>query len=529
MKCVAYCRVSTGHEEQLTSLQNQIKHYTELFEKEGYEPAECGMYYSKKGKVETTKPLKAIFADEGISGTKLKNREAFKYMLECAYRKEFDIIYCKNISRWARSVEDGAGILKKLKVLGIRVIFEDGNLNNFDHEMIINVLLSTAQEESRAKGIAIKFGVRKAQEQGKWISACPYGYLLEKGVLHPISEQIEVVKKIYEWYLSGWGGTKISKQLMKDNIPTQKGGKWSQIHVYAILKNQIYIGKQVMHTVESQDVNVKCLKKVDEEKHIIIQNEELRAVTDEVFFAAQEEMLKRKTKETRTSTTHILSNLLYCRHCGRAMRRKKLWGWKKNDGTRNMNTEWICTNHDMYHNEVCKYRNSWIEDKLTDRIGTEIEKLKENKQLLDNMYQKYLQAFISDSEIEEQTRMLKDKLSDLKEIIDTNLRLLTKEIINDEQYKEQNDKLQLEKKTLETELYKLSQIENERIIAHRKYNNYVEFIQNVDITKLDNALLKKMINKIECFTIELEGKELKDIYIVWNFLDKSFDNLYTLS
>ena len=125
MKCVAYCRVSTDSAEQMNSLENQISHYTKLFDEEGYEGAECGMYYSRDNGKEKFKELKSIFADEGISGTKLRHREAFKYMLECAFRKEFDIIYVKNIQRWARSVEDGSGILKKLKVIGVRVIFED--------------------------------------------------------------------------------------------------------------------------------------------------------------------------------------------------------------------------------------------------------------------------------------------------------------------------------------------------------------------------------------------------------------------
>ncbi|HYE12155.1 MAG TPA: recombinase family protein, partial [Patescibacteria group bacterium] len=97
MKCVAYCRVSTDKDDQLNSLENQISHYTELFKKEGYQGAEVGMYYSRDGKKEAVEYIPSIFADEGISGTKLKNREAFKYMLECAYRKEFDVILVKNV------------------------------------------------------------------------------------------------------------------------------------------------------------------------------------------------------------------------------------------------------------------------------------------------------------------------------------------------------------------------------------------------------------------------------------------------
>ena len=82
MRCVAYCRVSTDSDEQLNSLENQIKHYTDIFQQDGYQPAECGLYYSKSYKHEVLKHIPSIFADEGISGTKLKNRGAFAHMLE---------------------------------------------------------------------------------------------------------------------------------------------------------------------------------------------------------------------------------------------------------------------------------------------------------------------------------------------------------------------------------------------------------------------------------------------------------------
>ena len=100
MKCVAYCRVSKDTSDQLNSLENQIRHYSDLFKQKGYEGAECGMYYGKDGKEETVRYIPSIFADEGISGTKLKNREAFKYMLECAYRKELTLFMLK-YSKWA--------------------------------------------------------------------------------------------------------------------------------------------------------------------------------------------------------------------------------------------------------------------------------------------------------------------------------------------------------------------------------------------------------------------------------------------
>ncbi len=542
MRCVAYCRVSSDSTEQMNSLENQIKHYTELFNKNGFTRAECGMYYSKDKKNEVVKYIPSIFADEGISGTKLKNRGAFNYMLECAYRKEFDAILVKNVQRWARNVEDGAGILKKLKVMGIKVIFEDGWLDSLNpaNEATINILFVMAQEESRAKSIAIQFGIRKAQESGKFTSALPYGYKNNKGYLEPVQEQLDVVKNIFNLYLEGWGSTKIVKYLNGEEIPTQKGRRWSTAQIFGIITNSIYTGKQITHRQINTDINLdrfvhdgqvyKSRKPVSEDEWIINQIEELRIISDETFQEAQREYTKRKEMyitASRPSNANIFSNLLYCRNCGIAMRRKKLWGWKRKDGTRKFGVEWVCIQHDKYHNDICQYRNSWHEDVLIERVKKEIEKLRENKGSLDKMFSEYMQSFFSSEEVAEKIMELQTRLNEIKAEVSANLKLFSKNIIDEEQYKQQNDELQNYKKEIDTELAKIKRIDHARNEVKRKYNNYVDFINKVDVNNLNNTLLKRVINKIEAYTVKDEkGNEVKDIYIDWNMLDKSFDDVF---
>ncbi len=542
MKCVAYCRVSSDNPEQMTSLENQIRHYTELFNKNGFEGADCGMYYCKDGKKESIRYIKSIFADEGISGTKLKNRGAFKYMLECAYRKEFDAILVKNVQRWARNVEDGTGIIKKLKVMGVKVIFEDGWLDSSNpaNEATINILFVMAQEESRSKSTAVQFGIRKAQEAGKFTSAFPYGYKSKNGFLVPIPEQIEVVRKIFDLYLQGWGSTQITKYLNNQNIPTQKGRKWSTPQIYYILANQIYVGKQITHTVVNTDINIdsfehkgkiyKSRKPIDEENWIVTEREDLRAVTNEIFDKVQKQTIIRKElfgSNSRPSNAHIFSNLLYCRNCGIAMRRKKLWGWKRKDGTRSFGVEWVCIQHDKYHNDICRFRNSWHEEALIKRVKEEIENLRLNKENLDKMFSQYIQSFFSVDEVTEKIKELQIKLDDIKSQSSANLKLFSKDIIGEEQYKQQNDELQSSKKAINLELTKLKNIDEARKQALHKYNNYVDFLNNVNTDNLDNVQLKKIINRIEAYTIiDDDGNEHRYIYIVWNMLDKSYDDMF---
>lgn len=539
LKCIAYCRVSKDSKDQLNSLKNQIEHYKQLFEKEGFQGADCGVYYSKEGKAEAFSSLKSIFADEGISGTKLKNRGAFKRMLECAFKKEFDIIYVKNIQRFARNVEDGSGILKRLKVAGVKVVFEDGNLNNFDNEMVINVLLSAAQEESRAKGRAVQFSIYMAQKEGKWTAGVPYGYYKENANLKPIPEQLNVVREIFSRYTSGFGGNSIAKHLNEAGYLTQKGLPWYHSLIYDIIQNPIYIGRQITHRFQNTDINIDSLiynglkfssqKDIDESEWITTIREDLRAVSDDVFNAAQDEYKKRveiNGQKGRPSTKHLFSNLLYCHACNKAMRRKKLWGWMRLDGTRNMGVEWVCVSHDMRHDKGCPFRNSWHEDALYEKVKQEICRVKANKNILQQQFEEYLNSFITNEQVSEKSILIKADLDEVNDIITTNLLLLTRKIISEEQYKDQNASLQTKKKELEAEQFRYESLQIEQENARRKHDGFLKYLDSVDVDALDNSILKKLLSHIEAYTIYNDnGAEIKDLYFVWNVIDKTEDDI----
>jgi DNA repair exonuclease SbcCD ATPase subunit len=171
--------------------------------------------------------------------------------------------------------------------------------------------------------------------------------------------------------------------------------------------------------------------------------------------------------------------------------------------------------------------NTWHEEALIERVKEEIEKLRNNKENLDKMFSEYMQSFFSAEEVNEKIQELQQQLDDLKAEVSANLKLFSKNIIDEDQYKQQNDELQNSKKNIESELNKLKKIDEARNQAKRKYNNYVDFLNNVDMDNLDNVLLKKVINKIEAYTIiDEQGNEIKDIYIVWNMLDKSYDDMF---
>ena len=180
--CVAYCRVSTDHEDQKNSIEEQKKQWLELFSQVGYYPAKVGLLYKKDGSKQI---VHGIFADEGISGTSLRNRKAFETMLEYAKKKAFDIIYVEDISRFTRNVEDGIKVIKDLREIGVAVYFRKENINTLkaDKDFEITLRMAIYQEESRVKSERIKWAINRLHLKGGWNSGSPYGYDVVKGFL----------------------------------------------------------------------------------------------------------------------------------------------------------------------------------------------------------------------------------------------------------------------------------------------------------------------------------------------------------
>ncbi|HEY5583583.1 MAG TPA: recombinase family protein [Ruminiclostridium sp.] len=501
MRAVAYCRVSTIETDQLNSLQNQKEHYQELFKKEGFDKVEVGLLFKKHGKEETREHLDGIFADEGISGTKLKNREAFNYMVELAKRKEFDIIYVKNVARFGRCVEDGAKTLKDLKGYGVEVIFEDGNLSSINNEMVINMFLSVAQEESRNKSVAIQFGVQKAQKKGKWNSGVPYGYTIIDGFLQINENEIETVKQIFDMYLNeGWGTGKIARWLNDESILTKKGKQWSQPQIGSILDNCIFTGKQVNHTSQTYDVNRNTKQEIDPSEWNIIQREELRIISDDQFRRIETEREKRRDmlkQGTRTSSENLLSNILYCGNCGSCMKRKKrhTYNRKNSEEIRDIGYEWTCSKNDMYGKSKCDTRNAITEELAIQLIKDNINIIKSDTSEFTDAFKQYYIKNFKISDIEGKKAALTTEIEYLKKKSKINLDLLTDAIITREQYREQNNELQKELIIKESELNKLIYIKKEIENALTKFKDFMQEILEVDTENLTNPILKKLIFK----------------------------------
>ena len=199
-KVAAYARVSTDNEEQLTSYEAQVDYYTNYI------------------KAHSDWEFAGMYSDEGISGTSTKNREGFNRMIQDAKQGKIDLILTKSVSRFARNTVDSLTTIRDLKSHGVEVYFEKENIWTMDSkgELLITIMSSLAQEESRSISENTKWGKRKQMADGK--VSLPYSHFLgydkgPNGSLVINEEEVKTIRLIFSEFLSGHSFGDIAKKL----------------------------------------------------------------------------------------------------------------------------------------------------------------------------------------------------------------------------------------------------------------------------------------------------------------------------
>ena len=256
LRVAAYARVSTEQDEQESSYEAQVDYYTRYIKNhDGWE-------------------LAGIFADRGITGTNTKNREEFKKMIDAAMSGEIDLILTKSISRFARNTVDTLQTVRKLKEVGVEVIFEKENLHSLDPkgEVMLTIMSSLAQEESRSISENVRWGKKNSMANGNVYM--PYGHFLgyrkgEDGRPEIVEEEATIVRDIYNAFLAGKSITQIANDLTARSIPTPGGKKkWSISTVRSILGNEKYKGDARLQKTYTVDYLSKKVRKNNGERTI---------------------------------------------------------------------------------------------------------------------------------------------------------------------------------------------------------------------------------------------------------------------
>lgn len=287
----AYCRVSTDNDEQLSSYELQQAHYKQLV------------------KDHPNWDLKRIYADEGISGTSLKNRAEFNEMIEACRRGEYDLIVTKSVSRFARNLVDCISLIRMLKGLTppVGVFFETDNLYTLGEntEFMLSFLATFAQEESVKKSEAMNWSLQQRFKDGKLLTPAPLGYDRPKDVtgryvkyapLEINETEAEIVRFIFDAYLSGWSQENIASFLTDIECETKTGGtEWNSGSIGYILTNERYCGNVLTWKTFTADLYEHKHKKNRQDRDQYLYKERHDAIISvEKFEAAQVLLENRK-------------------------------------------------------------------------------------------------------------------------------------------------------------------------------------------------------------------------------------------
>lgn len=483
MRAAAYCRVSTKREEQLDSMESQQKFFLDYSGRNGYE-------------------LVHIYADEGKSGTKMKNRTQLLKLLEDASLNAFELVLIKDISRLARNTVDFLTSIRRLKAKGIKVVFVNYDQTSSESsEFMLTMLSAIAQEESANTSKRVRFGKKQNARLGR-VPNLIYGYDKTPGEYFDLKvneKEAEVVKRIFALYTQKQKGAgKIAEILNNDYIKTKRGCSWSQIGICRLLGNEIYIGKVINGKEEIEDFLTGKRRVLDKEDWHVTFKPEFQIIEEDIFQKAQEIKNKRKAdkdiRNMRESNKHPFSQLIHCKKCGGYFRRL----------TRNNKTTvvtWVCGTRNKNGTESCSNNITIYEEELLEAViyGL-IDIIRQNPSAFSTLSECCYNA--ADSSYYNNIEHIKNEISKKEKQRQKYIELYTKEIISLNEMSKGSDSLANEMKQLREQLQKTGEMDNPLPSIKCNPEHYVKEVFS------DNVNLRRILDRVEA---DSEGNV--DIYL----------------
>lgn len=497
IRVAAYCRVSTDREEQESSYEVQVQHYTDFI----------------KGNPKWE--YAGIYADDGLSATNTKKREAFNRMIDDCMDGKIDMIITKSISRFARNTIDCLKYVRQLKEKHIPIVFEKENINTMESrgEIMITIMASLAQQESESLSKNVSLGVQFRYQNGQVMvnhnRFLGYTRLEKNGPLVIVPDQAETVRRIYREYLEGKSTRKIAQGLERDGIRNGAGRtKWHDTNIAQILSNEKYMGDALLQKTYTLDPLEKLRKKNNGEvTQYYVENCHEPIISREVFTRVQQEKARRAAmaassveRRKQYSSKYALSGIVVCGQCGQNYRRIK---WN-NRGCRSI--VWRCEHRLNDGQDGCSSRTV-NEDALKNAVVYAVNRLLLDKDAVMNAFRTSLdeclstQSDISVSEIDMQLEQLQ------KELIS--------KALSNEDFAELNSQildLKERKQKILSDGVRLKQLKE-------RTNRIMEFIESRSdlITEYNDTLVRYFVEKIHVYedrlSVELKTGDSVDIML----------------
>jgi site-specific DNA recombinase len=304
-RVAAYARVSMETERLQHSLSAQISYYNDKIQKN------------------PDWLFAGVYVDDGISGTGTAKREDFNRMIADADAGKIDIILTKSISRFARNTVDLLETVRHLREIGVEVWFERENIHSLsgDGELMLSILASFAQEESRNISDNVKWGIRKRMEEGiPNMRNRVLGYEWKDDQLVIVPEEAAIVKRIFQNFLDGKSRLETERELNSEGITTKSGCKWVDSNIKVILTNCTYTGDLLLQKEYISDPLTKKRKKNHGElPQYLIPNDHEAIIDRETFDFVQREMARRRELgplANKSLNICCFTGKIKCPYCG---------------------------------------------------------------------------------------------------------------------------------------------------------------------------------------------------------------------
>ena len=332
LRVAFYARVSTDFLEQLNSLENQKKYFTEYI-------GDMPNWEFAGG-----------YIDEGLSGVTTKKREKFNEMIEDALGGQFDLIVTKEVSRFARNTLDSIQYTRQLLSNGVAVYFQNDNINTLDEdsEFRLTIMASMAQDESRKISSRVRWGHHQAIKNGVVLgNSNIFGYRKADKRLYIDEEQAPIVRELFELYATGKYSMKnLETYFYNKGVRNTRGNKLAHSTMANIIKNPKYMGYYVGNKVQVVDMFTKKQRFLPEDEWVIYKDESgevVPAIVSEELWQRANEVLRLRSldviqKQNKTNHNNLLTGKLICAHCGTPFYRKDTVSKK---GT--ANSAWRCS------------------------------------------------------------------------------------------------------------------------------------------------------------------------------------------
>lgn len=495
LKVAAYARVSTEQDEQQSSYEAQVD------------------YYGKYIRSNPAWEFVGIYADEGITGTNTKKRDGFNRMIADAKAGKIDLILTKSISRFARNTVDTLQTVRELSTLKIEVIFEKEGIRTLDKqcEVMLTIMSSLAQEESRSISENVRWGMQKSMQDGN--ISLPYKRFLgyrkgEDGRPEIVPEEAEIIRDIYKMFLDGKTIRTIADTLTEHGIKTPGGkDRWSVSTIKSILSNEKYKGDALRQKTYTVDYLSKTVRKNNGEvKQYYVSNSHDAIIDEDTFNLVQAELERRSNFRSALRDNSIFSTKIICGECGYFYGRKVLHSNSKKHRkvvwycNHRYDGEEKCTSPSISESDIKKYYLEALKKLLSNKDSyiAECQERLENEDILVQLKETRLQAEIS----------LENLMVEIQELVHENARKSQ----DQQKYRAKFNQLVQQIDEQKKRIADLKAEELKTVGMREKLHRFVETLENYqDVTVFTeqewNNLVERIVVKPDSLDFEFKNGE----------------------